>query len=89
MVEGSRPDGVKYLSIYLIVSAVLGSGVYAASNRKDYPKIFWGSRARPMPKADNRTAICEPIGNVMWVPENLTFLQAFTACYKDSVTFYK
>jgi hypothetical protein len=36
-VTGSRPDEVKFY-IYLIIPAVLGPGVYSASNRNQYQK---------------------------------------------------
>jgi hypothetical protein len=39
--------------------------------------------------ADNLTAICEPIVLKMWEPRLLTLLWAFTACYRNSFTFYK
>jgi hypothetical protein len=41
-----------------------GSGVYPASNRNEYQKqknTFLGSRARPVRRVDNLTAICDPI----------------------------
>jgi hypothetical protein len=53
--------------MYLILTAALDPGVYSASNGNEYQKEkkrggeFPGSRARPMLKADNLTAICEPI----------------------------
>jgi hypothetical protein len=38
-VAGSRPDEVNdFLSIYLILPAALGPGVYSASNRNEYQK---------------------------------------------------
>jgi hypothetical protein len=38
-VVGSRPDEVKeFFSIYLILPAKLGPGVYSASNRNEYQK---------------------------------------------------
>jgi hypothetical protein len=38
-VEGSSPDEVKIIfSIYLILPATLGPGVYPASNRNEYQK---------------------------------------------------
>jgi hypothetical protein len=38
-VTGSRPDEVNdFFSIYLIVPAALGPGVYSASNRNEYQK---------------------------------------------------
>jgi hypothetical protein len=38
-VAASRPDEVKeFFSMYLILPAVLGSGVHSASNRNEYQK---------------------------------------------------
>jgi hypothetical protein len=42
----------------------------------------------PERKADNLTAICEPIFKKMWDPRPLTTLWAPTACYRDSVSFF-
>jgi hypothetical protein len=42
-------------------------------------------QGRPAHKADNLTAICEPIFWKMWEPRLLTTLWASTACYKDSL----
>jgi hypothetical protein len=39
-------------------------------------------------KAENLTVICEPIVQKMWEPRRLTTLWAFTACYRDSFTFF-
>jgi hypothetical protein len=50
--------------------------------------MFLGSRARPARKADNLTAICEPIVYTMWDPRRLTPLYTSTACYRDSFTIY-
>jgi hypothetical protein len=64
-IEGSSPDEVNdFFSIHLILPAVLGPGVYSASNRKKYQKkniMFVGSRTRPVCRNDNLAAICEPI----------------------------
>jgi hypothetical protein len=51
---------------------------------KDLP----GGKGRPERKADNLTAISEPIIMKMWQPRSLTTLWASTACYRDSFTFY-
>jgi hypothetical protein len=51
-------------SVYLILQAGLGPGVYPASNRNAYQKQKknWGrSKERPVLKADNLAAICKPI----------------------------
>jgi hypothetical protein len=53
----------KYLVIYIILPAALGSGVHSACNRNEYQKqlkMFLKNRARPTCKTDNLTAICEP-----------------------------
>jgi hypothetical protein len=63
-VAGSRHDEDNYLvSIDIILPAALGPGIYSASNRNEYHKLkkmSLGSRARPVLKANNLTAICEP-----------------------------
>jgi hypothetical protein len=41
---------------------------------------------RPARKADNLTAICEPICKKIWEPRRLTNLWPSTACYRDSFT---
>jgi hypothetical protein len=54
-----------FFSIYLILPAALGTGVYTASNINVYQKeknnVFLGTRAWSMHRADNLTAICGPI----------------------------
>jgi hypothetical protein len=54
-----------FFSIDLILPAALGPGVYSASNRNEYQELikyfFLGSKARPARKADNLTAVFEPI----------------------------
>jgi hypothetical protein len=45
-----------------------------------------GGEKRPARKADNLTAICEPIIYKMWEPPHLTTLWVSTACYRDSFT---
>jgi hypothetical protein len=63
-VAGLLPDEVIefIFSVYLILP--LSPGVYSASNIYEYQKqkkMFLGSRALPVRRADNRTVICEPI----------------------------
>jgi hypothetical protein len=48
--------------------------------------MFPGSRARPVHRADNLAAICEPIVLTIWNPQHLTTLLASTACYVDCFT---
>jgi hypothetical protein len=43
---------------------------------------------RPARKADNLTAICEPIVKKMWEPRRVTTLWVSTACYSDSFAFF-
>jgi hypothetical protein len=53
-----------FFSIYLILRAALGPGVQSASNKNEYRKQknnVSGSKVRPVRRADNLTAICEPI----------------------------
>jgi hypothetical protein len=45
-----------------------------------------GGKGRSARKADNHTAICEPIVYKMWEPRRLITLWASTACYRDSFT---
>jgi hypothetical protein len=47
-----------------------------------------GGEGRPVRKADNLTAICEPIVYKMWEPQHLTVLWVSTARYRDTFTFY-
>jgi hypothetical protein len=47
-----------------------------------------GGKGRRVRKADNLTAICEPIVYKMWEPPPLIPLWAFTACYRDSFTLF-
>jgi hypothetical protein len=46
-----------------------------------------GGKGQLLPKADNLTAICEPIAYKMWGPRPLTTLWASTACYRDSLPY--
>jgi hypothetical protein len=49
--------------ICVILPATLGSGVYSASNRNEYQKekMFLWLKVRPLRRAANPAAICEPI----------------------------
>jgi hypothetical protein len=46
-----------------------------------------GDKGRPARKADNLTAICDPTVSNMWVPQHITILWAYTACYRDSFPY--
>jgi hypothetical protein len=52
-------------------------------------RIPAGSKGRPARKADNPTAICEPIAYKMWETRRLTTLRASTASYRDNFAFFK
>jgi hypothetical protein len=45
-----------------------------------------GGEGRPARKADNLTAICEPIAYKMWEPQHLSTLWVSTARYRDIFT---
>jgi hypothetical protein len=46
-----------------------------------------GGKGRPARRADNLTAICEPIVYKMWEPQHLITLWVCTARYRDTFTF--
>jgi hypothetical protein len=52
------------------------------------PTNLPGGKERPVLKADNFIAIYEPIVCKMWEPQRLSTLWVFTACYRDSFTFF-
>jgi hypothetical protein len=63
-VVGSKGDEKLIFSIYLMLPAALGPGVHSASNRNEYQKqkkMFLGSKARPVRRADNLTTIYKPV----------------------------
>jgi hypothetical protein len=47
-----------------------------------------GVKGRPACKADNLTAICEPIIQKIWEIQRLTTIWASMARYVDSFTFF-
>jgi hypothetical protein len=47
-----------------------------------------GGKGQPARKADNLSAICEPIVYKMWVPRRLTSQWVSMACYRDNFSFY-
>jgi hypothetical protein len=70
-VRGFEIRCCEIFSVYLILPAALGPGIYSASNRNEYQKHkirFLGSKVRPVRKADNLIAICEPIVYTMLDP---------------------
>jgi hypothetical protein len=60
-----------FFSIYLILSATLGPGVYSISTKistRSIKIMFVGSRARSVSRVDKLTAFCEKIVYTMWDP---------------------
>jgi hypothetical protein len=53
------------------------------------PRNLPEGKGRPALKADNLTAICEPLVLKMWEPRRLTTLWASKDCCRPSFTFYK
>jgi hypothetical protein len=49
--------------------------------------MFLGSKVRWVRRADNLTAVCEPIVYTMYDLQHLRTLQAYTACYRDSFSY--
>jgi hypothetical protein len=61
-VAGSSPDNIiEFFQFTQSFQLHHGPEVYSDSNRNEYQKIFLGCKTRPARKADNLTAICEPI----------------------------
>jgi hypothetical protein len=62
-------------SIYLILPAALWMAQRLTEPLKEMStRKYLGGQARPASKADNLTAICEPIVYTMWDPQHLTTL---------------
>jgi hypothetical protein len=71
-------------SIYLILPDAFGSTQpLTEMSIRNVP----GGKMRPTRKADNVTAICEPIVKKIWKPRRLTTLWASMACYRDGFAF--
>jgi hypothetical protein len=61
-VVGSIPDVIGYFHSTWPVHPHYGPGVDTVSNREEYKEPFWGAKGdQPARKADNLTAIFEPI----------------------------
>jgi hypothetical protein len=61
-VAGSIPDEV--VGLFQFTESFqphYGPGVVSATNRNEYQESSWGGKGRQARKADNLTAICEPI----------------------------
>jgi hypothetical protein len=74
-------------SIDLILPTTLWSWGQLSLWQKWVPGIFLGVKVWLVRKADNLTAIYEPIVKKIWEPWYLTTIWASTACYRDSFTF--
>jgi hypothetical protein len=90
-VTGLIPNFIGYFFFILSNPSHLhyGPGVDLAPNINKYQESSWGGGGKGWLacKADNLTAICEPIVQKIWEPWRLATLWAFTACYRDSFTF--
>jgi hypothetical protein len=59
---GSSPDEMDIFHFTWSLQPHYGPEVDSASNRNEYQESSWGVKGgRPARKADNLTAICEPI----------------------------
>jgi hypothetical protein len=58
-VAGSSPDEMDFLFQFTL--SFQPEGVDSAFNRNEYQESFLGVKGWPASKADNITAICEPI----------------------------
>jgi hypothetical protein len=59
---GSSPDKAPdFFNLPNSSSHTMALGIYSTSNKNKYQKIFLGNKTRLLRKADNLTAICEPI----------------------------
>jgi hypothetical protein len=74
-------------SIDPILPGTLWPWGHLVSNRNDCLEDSWGCKGWSVLKADNFTAICEPIVLKMWEPRPLTPLWAFMDCYRESFFF--
>jgi hypothetical protein len=72
-------------SIDLILPAAHGPGVTQPLTEMSTRNLS-GGKGRPVRKADNLTATCEPTLEKMLEPRRLTTLWAFMACYRDRFT---
>jgi hypothetical protein len=87
-VAGSSPDDVDFFDLpnpSRRIMALRSTQPLTEMSTRNLP----GGKGRPARRADNRTAICEPIVYKMWEPRRLTTLRVSTACYRDSFTFYE
>jgi hypothetical protein len=77
-VSSSRPDVVsEFFQLTYCFQPHNGPGVHSASNRmstRNRKVMFLGSRARPSRKAENPTAIYEPIVHALWDSQQLITL---------------
>jgi hypothetical protein len=87
-------DGNMYLVLHLLIFnwPNPSSRTMALGSTQPLTEIITrnlpGGKGRSARKADNLTAICEPIVQKMWEPRRLTTLWASTARYRHSFTHF-
>jgi hypothetical protein len=86
-VAGSIPDEVTALFSWPNTSSrtmvLISTQPLTEISTRNLPRV----KGRPSRKADNLTAICEPIVWKAYQPRSLTTLWASTACHRDSFTY--
>jgi hypothetical protein len=80
------PNEVDFFNLFNPSSRTMALGSTQPLTEMSTRNIL-GGEGRPARKADNFTAICEPIVYKMWEPQHLTTLWVSTARYRDSFTF--
>jgi hypothetical protein len=82
-----RHYAIRHKATVSLPNEVIGfSEIDSSCNINLYQEFSW-SKGRSVNKADNLSAICEPIVQKMWEPQHLSTQRVSTACYSDSFAF--
>jgi hypothetical protein len=65
-----------------------GPGLDSASNRNEYQESSWGVKGGRGVGLTTLPLSVSQLSRKMWEPRHPTTLWAFTACYRDSFSFY-